>query len=190
MGRTQFFTATSLDGFIADENGSLDWLYASPHGDDGERRWTDFFSKVGAMAMGATTYRWAVEQHDLLNKPGVWRDWYEDRRCWVFSHTDLPRVRDADLHFVSGDVAPVHAQMRTVAGGRNIWVVGGGDLVGQFYDAGLLDELLVSIAPVTLGAGVPLLPRRIEGMHVASVRQDGPRVDIHYDILNGAVART
>jgi dihydrofolate reductase len=48
------------------------------------------------------------------------------------------------------------------AGDRNVWIVGGGDLAGQFADVGLLDELIVAIAPVTLGAGAPLLPRRVE----------------------------
>jgi dihydrofolate reductase len=67
----------------------------------------------------------------------------------------------ADIRFVRGDVAPVHAEMSAIANGRNIWVVGGGDLVGQFYDRGLLDELIVTIASVTLGAGMPLLPRAI-----------------------------
>jgi dihydrofolate reductase len=62
---------------------------------------------------------------------------------------------------VSGDVAPVHDEMLRVADGRNIWLVGGGDLVGQFHDQGLLDEVIIGIASVTLGSGAPLLPRRI-----------------------------
>ena len=57
---------------------------------------------------------------------------------------------------------PVHAEMVASAGGLNVWIVGGGDLVGQFADAGLLDEVIVYIAPVTLGAGAPLLSRRVE----------------------------
>ena len=52
--------------------------------------------------------------------------------------------------------------MVAAAGGRNVWIVGGGDLAGQFADVGLLDEVIVYIAPVTLGAGAPLLPRRLE----------------------------
>jgi dihydrofolate reductase len=52
--------------------------------------------------------------------------------------------------------------MRKAAGGRNPWIVGGGDLAGQFADAGLLDEVIVCVAPVTLGAGAPLLPRNLE----------------------------
>jgi len=66
-----------------------------------------------------------------------------------------------DIRFVEGDVAPVHAQMVDAASGANVWIVGGGDLVGQFHDRRLLDEVIVTIASVTLGAGAPLLPRRI-----------------------------
>jgi len=182
--RTQFFTATSLDGYLADEHGSLDWLFRLPEGNNGdhERRCEAFFSQVGAMAMGATTYTWAVDHDELFENPQRWHDYYGDVPCWVFTRRELESVPGADLRFVSGAVAPVHAEMLDAANGKNIWIVGGGDLVGQFYDAGFLDDIMVSICPVTLGAGAPLLPRRIEGMRVESVSQDGPRVDIHFTL--------
>jgi dihydrofolate reductase len=94
----------------------------------------------------------------------------------------LPRIPGADIRLVHGAVEPVHAEMRATAGGRNIWLVGGGDLVGQFYDAGLLDEVHVSIAPVTLVAGAPLLPRRIEGMRLVSAEPDAQRVNLVYEV--------
>ncbi len=56
---------------------------------------------------------------------------------------------------------PVHAAMRLAAGTKNLWVVGGGDLAGQFYDAGLLDELILQVGSITLGRGKPLFPRRL-----------------------------
>ncbi len=62
----------------------------------------------------------------------------------------------------SSEIAIVHEQMLAAAGGRNLWIVGGGDLAGQCADEGLLDEVIVYIAPVTLGAGKPLLTRRLE----------------------------
>ena len=185
-GRTQYFTATTLDGYLADENGSLDWLFRLPHGDDGERRWEEFITPVGAMAMGANTYKWAVDHDNLLDNPGRWHDYYGNRPCWIFTNHELKPIPDADLHFVHGDVAVVHAEMTAAAPGGNIWIIGGGDLVGQFYDAGLLDDVIVSVAPVTLGAGAPLLPRRIENMRVVSVSQDGPRVNINLTIDNSA----
>ena len=82
---------------------------------------------------------------------------------WVFTSRSLPGVPGADVRFVRGDVRPVHRQMAEAAAGRNVWLVGGGELVGQFHDHGLLDEIVVQITPVTLGAGrgAPLLPRAI-----------------------------
>lgn len=101
--------------------------------------------------------------------------WPYRQPVWVFSHRRLPGVDGADIRFVRGDVRPVHAQMRAAAVDRNIWLVGGGDLVGQFYDAGLLDEIIAQIGSVTLGSGKPLLPRQIvfPPLQLDSVRQVG-----------------
>jgi dihydrofolate reductase len=157
--RTQYFTATSIDGFIADEHNSLDWLFeADSKGND---RFDLFFDGVGAFAMGATTYEWVLAHERLLEQPDRWRDWYGEVPAWVFTHRDLPRLPGANVAVVSGDVRPVHEAMVTSARGKNIWLVGGGDLVGQFADHGLLDELILGVAPVTLGAGAPVLPRRL-----------------------------
>src|SRR3954451_3281163 len=120
-----------------------------------------FISAVGATAMGATTYEWVLDHEKLLEHPVRWRDFYGDIPCWVFTHRDLPGIPDADVRFVQGDVRPIHAEMATAASGNNIWLVGGGELVGRFADAGLLDEIQLHVAPVTLGGGAPLLPRRI-----------------------------
>ncbi len=91
----------------------------------------------------------------------MWAKRYEIP-CWVFTHRLLPVVHHERIEFTSADVGAVHAEMADAAGDRSIWIVGGGDLAGQFADAGLLDEVVVTIAPVVLGAGAPLLPRRIE----------------------------
>lgn len=160
VGKTQYYTATSLDGFIADERNSLDWLFEVDRG-GGDGGFGEFFAEVGAMAMGATTYRWVIDHDDLLNDPEPWQRFYGDTPCWVFSHHPVPAVPGARLTFVEGDVGPVHEGLTRAADGRNVWLVGGGDLVGQFADQGLLDEILLGVAPVTLGRGAPLLPRRL-----------------------------
>jgi dihydrofolate reductase len=92
----------------------------------------------------------------------------------VFTHRELSPIPDAEILFVQGDVAPVHEQMTRAAGEKNIWLVGGGDLVGQFADRHLLDEILVGVAPVTLGRGAPLLPRRLTAsqLELVEVAQD------------------
>jgi dihydrofolate reductase len=158
---TQYYTATTLDGFIADPDNSLEWLFTRAREEDGPLNYGAFIADVGAMAMGSTTYEWILDHEFAGKDPAEWR-WPYDIQCWVFTHRQLPVVPDSRIAFTSADIAAVHKEMVAAAGDRNIWIVGGGDLAGQFADAGLLDEVLVSIAPVTLGGGAPLLPRRIE----------------------------
>jgi dihydrofolate reductase len=125
--------------------------------------------------MGASTYRWLL-RHVIKADSGTRGDWPYTQPCWVFSTHQLPHIDGADIHFVQGDVRPVHAAMSTAAGDRNVWLVGGGDLVGQFHDAGLLDEVIVQVGSVTLGRGKPLLPRRIAfpPLQLQSARAIGP----------------
>jgi dihydrofolate reductase len=190
MTKTQYYTATSIDGFIADENNSLDWLFEVGSGQDAGGRYTAFFSQVGAMAMGSTTYQWVVEHGRLLEHPDKWRDefGYGDTPCCVFTHRDLPAVRGAHLSFVRDDVELVHRQMREAADGKNIWIVGGGDLAGQFIDRGLLDEIILGVAPVTLGAGAPVLPRRLTGsaLTLTAVEQDASFAYLTYTVAAAA----
>ncbi len=113
---TQYYTATTLDGFIADPDDLLDWLFTRKREDDGPLNYGSFIAGVGAMAMGSTTF------------------------------------------------------------------VGGGDLAGQFADAGLLDEVIVSIAPVTLGGGAPLLPRRVE-LHLDELGRNGDFVNARFTVV-------
>jgi dihydrofolate reductase len=155
---TVYYTATSLDGFIADADNSLDWLFQLSEAPGMEQHYPDFITDVGALAMGSTTYEWLANHTGFLDNPSKWE--YQ-QPTWVFSSRQLPRVQGPDITFVSGDVRPVHAAMVEAAGDKSVWLVGGGDLVGQFHDHGLLDEIIVSIAPVTLGSGAALLPRKI-----------------------------
>jgi dihydrofolate reductase len=184
--RTQYYTATSLDGYIATEDHSLEWLFQL--GDVNDTGYPDFIRQVGALAMGSSTYQWML---DHVIKPGAASGggpWPYTQPAWVFSSRTLPPAPGADVRFVRGDVRPVHAQMRAVAGDANVWIVGGGDLVGQFHDAGLLDEIIVQVGSVTLGSGRPLLPRRIAfpPLRLTSVRMIGPGfAELRYDVPKG-----
>ncbi len=194
MGSTQYYTATSIDGFIADEQNSLNWLFEVPAGDDDvghAERFAAFFREVGAMAMGSTTYEWVLEHDQLLEHPEKWKDYYGDTPCWVFSHRDLQAIRGADLRFVHGEVTSIHRTMVEAAGGKNIWLVGGGELVGQFADQRLLDEIRLSIAPVTLGAGAPLLPRRLmsSDLTLVNLERHGEFIAATYRVERGSIDR-
>ena len=156
--KTQYFTASSLDGFIATDDHSLEWLF--PLGDLSDTGYPAFIRDIGALAMGSSTYEWMLRH---IVKPGAANQspWPYEQPTWVFSSRKLPEVPGTPIQFVRGDVRPVHEAMTKAAGGKNVWLVGGGDLVGQFHDAGLLDEIIVQVGSVTLGSGKPLLPRRI-----------------------------
>lgn len=156
--KTQYYTATSIDGYIADDENSLSWLFQFGHIESMQEDYPRFIKQVGAAAMGSTTYEWIVEHENMLEHPEKWP--YEIP-TWVFSTRELPTVDGANIKFVKGDVAPIHSDMVKVADGKNIWLIGGGDLVGQFHEKGLLDEIILSVAPVMLGSGAPLLPRKI-----------------------------
>jgi dihydrofolate reductase len=169
VSRTQYYTATTLDGFIADPDDSLDWLFTRNQDREGPLNHDEFISDVGALAMGSTTYQWILD-HEPKDKDAAEQKWPYDVPCWVFTHRDLRVVPGAQIELTSEDIATVHERMVGAAGGRNVWIVGGGDLAGQFAEAGLLDEVIVYIAPVTLGAGKPLLTRRVELRLVETAR--------------------
>ena len=170
--KTQYFTATSLDGFIATEDDSLDWLF--PLGDINDTGYPAFIAEVGALAMGSATYEW-MHRHAETVAASTGAPWPYTQPTWVFTSRALPEIPGADVTFVQGDVRPVHQAMRAAAGNRNIWIVGGGDLAGQFHDAGLVDELIVQVGSATLGSGKPLFPRRLTSppLVLVSVEQVG-----------------
>ena len=179
---TIYYTATSLDGFIATKDDSLEWLF--PLGELGATSYPRFIKDVGALAMGSATYEWML-RNVVGPQAARRRPWPYTQPTWVFSSRTLPPVAAADIRFVRGDVRPVHEQMVAAAGGKNVWIVGGGDLVGQFYDQGLLDELMVQVGSVTLGSGKPLLPRAITQppLRLLSVRQVGTGfAELHYAV--------
>lgn len=179
--KTQYYTAASLDGFIADPEHSLEWLFQL--GDPEESSFPDFIREVGALAMGSSTYEWVLRNH-VRPEGGPPQPWPYDQTSWVFTSRSLPAIEGADLRFVRGDVRPVHREMVAAAGGKNVWLAGGGDLVGQFHDHGLLDELIIQVAPVTLGGGAPLLPRAITSppMRLVAVTRYGAFVELRYEV--------
>ena len=179
---TQYYTASSLDGFIATPDDSLEWLF--PLGDINETSYPQFIEQVGALAMGSATYEWMLEHVVNPGSPHGGK-WPYAQPAWVFSSRKLPGIPGADIRFATGDVRPVHAQMQAAAQGRNVWIVGGGELVGQFHDAGLLDEIIVQVGSVTLGAGKQLLPRKITSpaLKLVSVRQMGTGfAELRYEV--------
>ena len=172
MGRIIYDAATTLNGWIADENHSLDWLFAVEGGAAPTPE--QYPADAAVLVEGSHTYEWV-----LRNDPGPWSYTVP---AWVMTSRVLDIPEGADVRLASGDVRTVYSRMVEAAGGRDLWVVGGGNLAGQFADAGLLDEIIVSIAPVTLGSGKPLLPRRLD-LRLAETSRNRAFVCARYQVL-------
>ncbi|MDJ1370913.1 dihydrofolate reductase family protein [Gulosibacter molinativorax] len=160
---THFYTASSLDGFIATEEHSLQWLFEQDFDRDGPMAYPKFIERIGALVMGASTYEWLLRNQE---------SWEYTQPTWVFTHRDLAVPEGADVRFTSGKPREAFDDIETSAPGKDIWVMGGGDLAGQFAEAGLLDEIWVQFASVTLGSGQPLFtrPLKLELLEVARNR--------------------
>lgn len=182
MSRIIFDTATSLNGWIADEAGSLDWLFAVDHSGLPETGVIPDGATV--LVEGSTTYEWMLRTEGLLENPEKWQQFYGGKPTFVFTRRSLPVPSGADVRFVSGPVAGLLPQLRDAAGEGDIWVLGGGDLAGQFLDAGALDEIGLTIAPVALTDGAPLLPRRIESdrLQLVSATRHGQFARLVYNV--------
>ena len=167
---TQYYCAMSLDGYIAEADDTLAWLLEYEGSYEGEGvepgpmsgggSYERFYEGVGALISGATTYEFVV---DHMADDSEWP--YMGKPCWVLSSRDLPMPsgEDADVRIVNASVRELYDEMTAAAGERNLWVIGGGNVASQFADEGLLDEVLVTVVPVVLGAGKPLFDRRLPG---------------------------
>lgn len=161
---TIYFTAASLDGFIVDDTGSLDWLLTrdvDPHGPFG---YEAFVENIGALVMGSSTYEWIVK-----NQPG---QWIYTQPSWVLTSREALVADGHPVRTFDGDVSVLHEALLAAAGDKDVWVVGGGATAAQFVAAGLVDEMVVTYAPCTLGAGARLLPIRSE-WELVDLRRNG-----------------
>ncbi len=192
MSRTQYYCASSLDGYIAEADDTLAWLIeydGSFEGDGAEpgpmgdgSAYERFYDGVGALISGATTYEFVL---DHLDDDSGWP--YKGKPYWVLSSRDLrvPEGEQIDVRIVNAEVADLHDELLAAAGERNLWIVGGGNVASQFADQGLLDELTVTVVPVVLGAGKPLFDRRLPGgpMQLAGTRTfSSGMVELRYEI--------
>lgn len=190
---TIYCTATSLDGFIADDEESLAWLFATPghdkdpqgrYGDDDSLDFDRFIPTVGAVVCGANTYAWV---HRELTAEGQTFAWPYEQPSWVVTHRDLDLPTGVTPF--AGDVRELHSAASEAAAGNDVWIVGGGDLAGQFADVGLLDKVWIHLNPVTLGAGKPLLPRRLR-LRRERVERDGQFTAMLFDVVGPEPRRT
>jgi dihydrofolate reductase len=190
MGKTQYYCAASLDGYIADADGGLAWLTgyqgSFEGGEPGPRveggAYERFYAGVGALISGSTTYEFLL---DYVAAGGEWL--YKGKPYWVLSSRELavPKGEDVDVRIVNARVTELHDEMLAAAGERNLWVVGGGNVASQFADEGLLDEVLLTVVPVVLAEGKPLFDRAPPGGAIQLIGTsvfDTGMVELRYEL--------
>lgn len=168
------FIASSLDGYIATKEESLEWLYhVEGEGDNG---YSEFYNTVDTILMGKRTYNWVMNQ-DLKEFP------YKNKACYVFSRTFAENTED--VKFVHDDVLNFVNQIKS-ENGKNIWLVGGGELLNSLMKEKLVDELIITVAPILLGQGIPLFKEMDKQLNLSlkEVRKLNQFVELHYEVKN------
>lgn len=163
------YIAASLDGYIADENGNIDWLY-EVKGDGGDNGYSQFESTVDTVIMGKKSY-------DQILTFGDWP--YKGKRCYVFTHTE--QGENEYVEFVSGSVKAFMNEL-TNKEGSNIWILGGAELIDLFIKEKLIDEFIIAVIPMILGKGIALFkdnnPKT--ALSVKEIKTFGEIVQLHY----------
>src|SRR5262245_7649912 len=166
--------ATSADGYIARRDGSLDWLTSRP-APKGFYGLPKFEQSVDAKIVGRKTF-------DLSVKMGA--PFRANDMHYVFSRRPAPASLPPGVRFVTESIGAFAARMRKQAG-KNIWMMGGGEIIGSFLDEGAIDEFVISVVPTFIGEGIPLIAptRRDVPLRLRSARSfpDGV-VQLHYEV--------
>ncbi|PUB11732.1 dihydrofolate reductase family protein [Paenisporosarcina sp. OV554] len=166
------FIATSLDGYIATKNESLDWLFkVEGEGDNG---YSEFYETVDTILMGRRTYDWIMNQ-ETEDFP------YRNKECYVFSRS--VNEDNKDVKFVNENIVDFTNQLKN-KDGKNIWIVGGGELLHSFVKEKLVDELILTVAPTLIGTGISLFKEDNYQLDLSlkGIRHFNQFVELHYEV--------
>lgn len=145
--KTVLYIAMSLDGYIAKPDGNLDWLTTVPNPSEGDYGYEDLISKVGTIVMGRRTYKEVI---------GFGVEWpYPEQETYVVTFNHQLKIESPNTYVLTGDIANFIDRKKQSAD-KDIWLVGGGQLVTHFINADLIDNMIITIIPKTIGEGIPL----------------------------------
>lgn len=169
MGKTILYIAISVDGYIAREDGSVDWL-EDVTTDGSDNGYGAFYDGIGSLLMGRKTYEKVLQLTN--NFP------YAGKPCFVLSR--MLTGETEHVTFINEAISDALKRAKSSAEG-DVWIVGGGEVVRDCLKNGLIDDLYVAIIPKVLGAGIPLFPKGSEAAFtLADVKKFGDIVSIHY----------
>ncbi len=174
--RIKLYIATSLDGFIARENGSIDWLTEYENSSETDYGYPEFYSSIGTVLMGRKTYE------QVLNFGVPWP--YGEKKAYVFTRQKEPLRREKNVEFVSGDIEEFVRRLKENTE-EDIWLVGGSQLIKVFLKENLVQDLIIFVVPIILGSGIPLFDRigkEIRLKLINTERYESRLVRVEYEI--------
>lgn len=148
MRKIKLYIAASIDGYIADIDGGLDWLSAYPITPELNYGYNEFFNSVDSVIMGGKTYR------DILNMDVIYP--YKDKTSYIITRNKKNNPKE-NIHFITENIIEALTDLRN-KGGKDIWLVGGGEIISILLDNDLIDEMIITLIPMILGSGIPLFP--------------------------------
>ncbi len=147
MAKIKLFIASSIDGYIARLDHSLDWLDSIPNPDNLDYGYEEFYSSVETLFIGRKTYE-IVQNMD--------EDWpYSDSKTYILTRNQDYTVTTPNTFVINEDIQGLVDELKNTQK-KDIWLVGGGELISMFMDLELIDEMILTIFPIVLGSGVPL----------------------------------
>jgi dihydrofolate reductase len=168
--------ATSADGYIARPDGDLEWLTSRP-APEGFYGMNAFMKSIDTKVLGRKTYEISIQMGAKFDSKS---------RTFVFSRQSPPSDAPSGVEFVNDSIGPFVSRLREQPG-KDIWLMGGGEIIASFLDEQAIDEFVVSVAPVFIGEGIPLIARRhrhvLLDLHAVERFDDG-LVQLHYRVQN------
>lgn len=150
MKKIILYIAASIDGYIADTHGTVEWLEDFPITEETNYGYNDFITSVDTILMGGRSYR------ELLNMETIGH--YKNQQIYVVTHGWTEKMTD-NVDFITDNIIDRIQQLRN-GEGKDIWLFGGGELTAMLLSADLVDEMQISYIPVILGKGIPLFPEQ------------------------------
>jgi dihydrofolate reductase len=173
--RIKLYIATSLDSFIARENGSIDWLTEYENSPKTDYGYSEFYKSIGTVLMGRKTYKQVLG----------FGDWpYEEKKSYVFSRQTEPLRREKNVEFISGDIGEFVRYLKENTE-EDIWLVGGSQIIKVFLEENLVEDLIIFVVPIILGSGIPLFDRiqkEIRLKLINTERYESGLVRVEYEI--------
>ena len=167
------YIASSLDGYIATDDHNLDWLFTVDG--EGDNGYSNFYDTIDTILLGRITYDWIMKHENNIFP-------YKNKECYVFSKEK--RDNTDCVTFIQNDIIKFVNDLKH-NNGKNIWIVGGSNLLNTFFQEKLIDEIIITIAPVLIGKGIQLFTENDHKtlLKLKNIKQYNQLIELYYDVI-------